>query len=221
MTNAKVGRPYNAPRREEQAAATRDAIITAASTLFAKNGYAATTMAAIAAQARVTPKSVYALADKPQLLLLAVDRAIAGDDAPVAVADRPQMRAIQAARDLREQARLIALLGAPTLLRLYPIYRAFEQAAATDPALHQAWREYQRRRRTDVRHLVGTIADAGGLRPGLSVEHATDTLWALITWHAVALLVEERGWGIPQLTRWLEDTYLALLGPTPEPDPRT
>lgn len=211
MTVAK-GRPYNAPRRAEQAAATRDAIISAASKLFAEQGYAATTMAAIAAQARVTPKSVYTLAEKPQLLLLAVDRAIVGDGEPVALADRPEMRALLAARDPREQARIAARLGAPALLRLYPIYRAFEQAAATDPGLRDTWRDYQRRRRTDVLRVVRAVADAGGLRSGLSVERATDTLWALVSWHPVALLVEERGWNQAQLTSWLEDVFVALLG---------
>jgi AcrR family transcriptional regulator len=212
MTVAKERRPYHAPRRAEQAAATRDAIISAASALFAERGYAATTMAAIAERARVTPKSVYALAEKPQLLLLAVDRAIVGDDEPVALADRPGMRALLTARDPRAQVRLAARLGAPVLLRLYPIYRAFEQAAATDPTLREAWRDYQRRRRDDVHRVVRALADTGGLRPGLSVERATDTLWALVGWHPVALLVEERGWGRTQLTRWLEDVFVALVG---------
>ena len=56
MTVAKEKRnpsPYNAPRRAEQAAATRSAIIDAAGRLFAERGYAGTTMAAIAAEARV------------------------------------------------------------------------------------------------------------------------------------------------------------------------
>jgi AcrR family transcriptional regulator len=207
------GRPYHAPRRAEQAAATRDAIISAASKLFAEHGYAATTMAAIAAEARVTPKSVYTLAEKPQLLLLAVDRAIVGDDEPVALADRPQIQALLAARDPQAQARLAARFAAPALLRLYPIYRAFEQAAPTQPELRHTWRDYQRRRRTDVHMFIRTVADAGGLRPGLSVERATDTLWALISWHPVALLVEERGWDQSQLTHWLEDIFVALLGP--------
>ena len=214
MTVSKERRPYHAPRRAEQAAATRDAIISAALRLFAGHGYAATTMAMIAAEARVTPKSVYSLAEKPQLLLLAVDRAIVGDDEPVALADRPEMRAILAAGDPQALARLAARLGARMLLRLYPIYRAFEQAAGTDPALREAWRDYQHRRRTDTRKVVRAVADLGGLRSGLSVERATDTLWALVGWHPVALLVEERGWGEAQLTRWLEDTFVALLGVT-------
>ena len=214
MTEANKARRYHAPRRVEQAAATRDAIITAASTLFARDGYAATTVAAIAAEARVTPKSVYALADKPQLLLLAVDRAIVGDDEPIALIERPEMREVLAAPDLRSQARLVAQLSVPTLKRLYPITRAFENAAASDPTLREAWRESQRARRTDVRKIVKAIDDAGGLREGLSVDRATDTLWALLGWHPFALLVEERGWSDNQLTRWFEEVYVALLGPS-------
>jgi AcrR family transcriptional regulator len=219
MTVAKSERSYHAPRRAEQAAATRAAIISAASRLFAEQGYAATTMAAIAAEARVTPKSVYALAEKPQLLLLAMDRAIVGDDEPVALIDRPEMQAMLTAGDPRQQARLAARLGAPGLLRLYPIYRAFEQGAATDAVLREAWRDYQNQRRIDVEKVVRAVAGAGGLRAGLSVDRATDTLWALLSWHPVALLVEERGWDEAQIAGWLEDVFVALLGPGPSPAP--
>jgi AcrR family transcriptional regulator len=206
-----VKRPYHAPRRAEQAAATREAIITAASTLFAQLGYAATTVAAIAAEARVTPKSVYALADKPKLLLLAVDRAIVGDDEPVALLQRPEAQALLAERDPAVQARLAGRIGADTLIRLYPLYRAFEQAAAAEPELCEHWREYQRRRRADIRLIVKAIAGAGNLRAGLTVDAATDTLWALLTWSPIALLVEERGWSRARIARWIEELFVSLL----------
>ena len=199
---------YHSPRRTEQAAATRTAIIEAAARLFAERGYAATTMAAIAGEARVAVKSVYTLADKARLMLLAVDRAIAGDDEPVAMADRPRVRAIVAATDPAEQTRAAARLGAETLLRLYPIYRAFEQAAAIDAELRAHWQEYQTRRYADTTRIVAALP---ALRPGLTRERATETIWALVTWHPVALLVEERGWTAEQLTEWLEDLFTTLL----------
>ena len=55
----KPKRPYESPRRREQAAATRLEILEAAQRLFERDGYAATTMAAVAAEARVALKTVY------------------------------------------------------------------------------------------------------------------------------------------------------------------
>jgi AcrR family transcriptional regulator len=204
-------RRYEAPRREEQAAATRTAIVEAAARLFAERGYEATTMSAIASAARVAPKTVYTLGDKARLLRLALDRAIAGDDDPVPLADRPALQAVFTAGSGQEAARSAAAAGAPMLLRLYPLYRAFEQAAATDPQIAEQWREYQDRRREDVREVVSAVQQIAPLRPGLDTEQAIDTLWALVGWHPVALLVEHRGWGRGDVQRWLEDVFTALL----------
>jgi AcrR family transcriptional regulator len=182
MTASIRARGYHAPRRAAQAAATRTAIVAAAERLFARHGYAATTVAAIAEEAGVTPKSVYALADKPGLLLLAVER---GAGEPEEVVD--------------------------ALLRRYPVQRAFEEGAAAEPVLREAWRREERRRRADLKRLVRAAADAGRLRPGLTVGRATDTLWALVTWHTVALLVEQRAWSRAKLAEWLDQLMEVLL----------
>ena len=201
MSTRKSG-SYHSPRRAEQAAATRAAIIAAAGRLFAEQGYAATTMAAIAAEARVTAKSVFTVADKAQLMLLAVDEAIVGDGEPIPVAERPAFRALRTADDPAKQIRLAARYGAAALIRLYPIYRAFEQATAAEPALKEHWRHYQRRRRTDLNQLAEAMH---------APEGAVDTVWALLTWHPVALLVEERGWTESQVAQWLADLLTKLL----------
>lgn len=211
-------RKYDAPRRVEQANATRAAIIDAAAQLFADRGYGATTVAAIAAQAQVSPKSVYALGDKARLLTLALDRAIVGDDEEVPLIDRPMAQDVLGAPTAKAAVQLGAAMGAPLLLRLYPLYRAFEQAAGTDPQVAVLWKEYQERRRQDVLRIVLTVGRASGLRPGLDTEHATDVIWALIGWHPVALLVEERGWAPEQIQQWIEDLLMMiLLGADPEP----
>ncbi|MGI5241591.1 helix-turn-helix domain-containing protein [Dactylosporangium sp. CA-139066] len=182
MTASKRSREYHAPRRVAQAAATRAAIETAAGRLFARHGYAATTVAAIAEEAGVTPKSVYAVADKPGLLLLALERAEPGGGDLV---------------DL--------------LLRLYPLLRAFEEAAAAEPAVREQWRGHERRRRAELKRLVRDRAEAGQLRPGLPVGRATDMLWALLTWHTVALLVDERGWSRAKVRERLEQLIGTVL----------
>jgi hypothetical protein len=177
-------------------------------------------MAAIATEARVAAKSVYSLGDKATLLTLALDRAIAGDDEPVPLADRPGLHEVLTAVNGAEMARLGARLGAPMLVRLYPLYRAFEQAAGADPELASRWRDYQERRRLDVRRVVEAVERVAPLRAGLDIDRATDTLWALIGWHPVALLVEQRGWGLQEIQPWIEDLFVAiLLGDVQEGEP--
>src|SRR5215213_1900278 len=79
-------RPF-ARAREQQAMATRLAILDAAQALFERDGYAATTIDAVAAGASVSVKTVYlAFVNKPGVLRAVWDRALKGDtdDAPVA-----------------------------------------------------------------------------------------------------------------------------------------
>ena len=60
---------YNSPRRQQAAAATREAIIEAAQELFACQGYARTTVAQVAEAAQVAANTVYtSVGGKPQLL---------------------------------------------------------------------------------------------------------------------------------------------------------
>ena len=58
-----MARPYESPLRREQAAATRRQILQAAQRLFERQGYAATTIAQIAAEAGVSVKTVYVAFD--------------------------------------------------------------------------------------------------------------------------------------------------------------
>ena len=60
---------YHSPRRQQAAAATREAIIEAAQELFATQGYGCTTVAQIAEAAQVAANTVYtSVGGKPQLL---------------------------------------------------------------------------------------------------------------------------------------------------------
>jgi len=82
-------RSYESPRRDDQARATRRAIVSAATQLFLERGYAGTTMEAIAAAANVSRKTVFtAGGSKFTLLKDAFDWSLVGDDEPVAMADR-------------------------------------------------------------------------------------------------------------------------------------
>ena len=69
MDPVKPKRRYDSPRRAEQARQTRAAVVEAARRLFLRDGFAATTIAAIAAQAQVSVETIYkAFGGKPGLV---------------------------------------------------------------------------------------------------------------------------------------------------------
>ena len=100
-------RRYASQVRDEQARRTRRAIVTAAHDLFLGQGYAATTIDGIAEAAHVSRRTVFnSVGGKAALLKLAFDWAIVGDDEPVALADRPGVKAIVAEPDPRQALRV-------------------------------------------------------------------------------------------------------------------
>src|SRR5215467_15197503 len=96
------GRRYVSEVRDEQARRTRRTIVTAARELFLTQGYAATTIDAIAEAAHVSRKTVFnAVGGKAVLLKLALDWALVGDDEPVPMAERPDVIEEQGMSDPR------------------------------------------------------------------------------------------------------------------------
>src|SRR3989442_13552306 len=90
VERVKTKRRYESPLRRAQAAATRREILEAAQRLFEQRGYAATTMAAIAAEANVALKTVYVTFDsKSGVLRRLWNLLLPGDEGDTPVADRP------------------------------------------------------------------------------------------------------------------------------------
>jgi len=127
-------RRYVSEVRDEQARRTRRAIVTAARELFLGQGYAATTIDAIAAAAHVSRRTVFnAVGGKTVLLKLALEWAIVGDDEPVPLADRPAIKAIQAERDPRRALALWVDMVVDIAARVAPIGAVLYAAADGDP----------------------------------------------------------------------------------------
>src|SRR6266536_157975 len=105
----KSKRRYDSRRRREQAAGTRRDILEAAQRLFERRGYAATTMAAIAAEAGVALKTVYlAFETKSGLLRALWHLLLRGDEADAPVAERGWYREVLEEPDPERQLRLTA-----------------------------------------------------------------------------------------------------------------
>ena len=103
----KATRRYDSTRRREQAAATRLEILEAAQRLFERDGYVATTMAAVAAEAGVALKTVYlGFETKAGLLRALWHLRLRGDEADVPIAERQWYRDVIAEPDPERQLRL-------------------------------------------------------------------------------------------------------------------
>src|SRR5215217_8678438 len=90
-------RRYESPHRRQQAAATRLHILQAAQRLFEQQGYVATTMAAIAAEAGVALKTVYlAFQTKSGVVRVLWNLHLRGDQGEVPVAERSWYREVLA-----------------------------------------------------------------------------------------------------------------------------
>ena len=84
MSSGTRRRRYDSPRRREQAAATRQAVVGAARQLFERDGYPATSIETVATAAQVTPRTIYlAFETKAGLLRAVWNSALRGDvDSP-------------------------------------------------------------------------------------------------------------------------------------------
>src|SRR2546423_6582144 len=98
---------YQSPHRRAQAAATRQAILEAAQRLFERDGYAATSMAAIAAEAGVSLKTVYIGVETKSGLLRALwHLLLRGDEEGAPGGERQWDRDVLPEPDPQEQLRL-------------------------------------------------------------------------------------------------------------------
>ncbi len=148
-------RTYRSPRREEQAAATRQAVLRRRSGPVHAAGYAATTVADIARDAGVSVDTVYAsVGRKPELLLAVHDMALAGGDAPVAAADRDYVAAMRQAPTAAAKLDVYARALAARLPQVVPLGEAMQRAAEDDAACRAVWEGLQARRLANMRRLA-------------------------------------------------------------------
>lgn len=205
-------RPYNTAHRRTAAERTRRAILDAASSLFIECGYAATTMADLAARAGVALDTVYAVVGrKSTLFRLLIETAISGSAAPVPAEERDYVVAIRAEAVARRKLELYAQAMRAIHGRLAPLLRVLQAAAAADPELRAVWTEIADRRARNMRLFVTDLDATGSLRENISCDEAADVIWATSSPELYMLLVHERGWDPDRYARWLADAWGRVL----------
>jgi len=144
-------RRYDSPRRAAQARQTRAAVIDAAQQLFLRNGFAATTIAAIAARAQVSAETIYkTFGGKPGLVRAICEHALTGEGPVPAETRSDDLQMTEP--DPRNIIRGWGTLTAEVAPRVSPILLLLRAAAATDPEMAglRAELDASRLRRTEV-----------------------------------------------------------------------
>ncbi len=186
----------------------------AANDLFVAKGYTATSLAEVAAAAGVARPTVFAaFGSKAALLHDVLDEALAGDDAPVPVAQRPWFEPVWTAQSpaavLDAYADVCVLIAG----RAARLFEAVRRAADDSPDAAQLWQTLQDSRRAGAVMVLEHAVTVGSLAPGLSLEQGTDILWVLNDPAHYSTLVIDRGWAVDDFRRWLARTMRqALLG---------
>jgi AcrR family transcriptional regulator len=203
-------RTYSSPRRQADAARTRTAIVDAAATLFARSGYPATTMKAIAEEAGVSVQSVHLAGSKAALLIAAFERTFAGDEGDHSLAERPVMAEIMARAELDD-----ALAGwldyvTDANRRTAGISRAMVVAADIDPLAADAVADLDARRRRDLGLAAQWVVSRGLLDPA-DVDAAADELNYLVGPETYDFLVRRSAWKEAAYRAWLEENVRSAL----------
>ena len=215
MTEPVKTRRYDSPVRREQARQTRAAVVQAAQRRFLADGYASTTLAAVARDAGVSVDTVYAVFGSKRGLLAAVmDVNVGGDDKPLAVLDRELPQRMRAESDQRRQISLFATGMAGELERMRPLDDVLRSAAAADPDVAAARHEQNDvQRHAAMATVIGWVRARGQLRSGLDDAAAADVVWTLTSPEVHHMLLTTRGWTRSQYETWLRETLERALLP--------
>jgi AcrR family transcriptional regulator len=205
-------RTYRSSARAESARQTRRRIVEAAGEMFEANGYAGTTIDAVAAASGVSRRTVFlSVGSKVELLKTAWDWAVVGDDEPVAVLDRPAVVAMREVSDpavlVRHWVRQVLTIGG----RVAALAEVLARAVDVDAEAAALQERIDLERRTGVEQFVRHLESVAGLRSGLSVAEAVDMCWILMSPLLQQRLLVDRGWTRDALEDWLLRLVTASL----------
>jgi AcrR family transcriptional regulator len=205
-------RTYRSAVREERARANRVAILTAAYRRFLDDGYAATSIARIADEASVSEDLVYKLfTTKRGLLVEVLNFAVTGQADSPRVLDQEGPQRVRAEPDQHKKLVMFAADIADRIARARPVDDVMRSAGEVDAEMAAKYASMHRTRLRNITQFVGWLAEAGPLRPGLSVAQAAETTWLLCSPTTHKQLTEQLGWDQARYAAWLHATLAAVL----------
>ncbi|GAA1867757.1 TetR family transcriptional regulator [Pseudonocardia ailaonensis] len=200
---------YDNSGRAAAAKANRTRVLAAARAAFLESGWAGTTIRGVAEGAGVSQETVYKTFGNKAALLKAVhDVAMAGDDEPVSVADRPAAQRVRAATTPEEGAAAYAAMAREISERAGPLMRVMLASRGGDADLEAYAATLDEQRLVGTTIHLGHWAERGWLRTDAT--RARDIVWMLIS-PAVHEMTVARGWSGDDYEAWLAETLRATI----------
>jgi AcrR family transcriptional regulator len=201
---------------------TRGRIEEAAALLFARDGYTATTMQAIATEAGVHVQTIYlAYGTKPALLAACALRLVAGEEDPdTSPGERRWAREVAAADD--PHAKLVRYVQqiadvAPRITRLLDVLRA---TAPAEPNVATFLERMEHGRREGALQLLGRGTPPGTWRAGLTPDRVADITFAIASPDTIRALTDRCGWSLSEAQELIVRTLERELLDRPRPSTR-
>lgn len=208
----KKRRSYDASRRRQQAEATRERLLDAARRLFAEQGYAETTIEAIATASGVALPTVYAaFKSKRGVLSALIGRLASGEPSGPPLLQTARAREVLAQTDPRRTLELFVTHLSQVQERVIPMYEVMKSAARSESDIAQLLGRTQAGRFANVEAVPARLAEIGALRQKLSVDDASWTIWALASPEVRQMLETFAGWSPDRYRAWLFETLAAVL----------
>jgi len=206
-------RAYDNSSRAEAALNTRRRIIEAAGEMLLRDGYHAMSVSGLAANAGVSAQTVYnAVGGKAAVVKAVYDVLLVGDDAPVAMQDRPEFRAMSTAPDREGFVRAYAALCATIYERVGPLLGVLlAQGAGGDTGLQEFVATIDRERRAGNTNALNALEAAHGLPPQLDRERFIDIVWTVTSPEIYDRFVRRCGWTHAMYAAWLAEAVVAIF----------
>jgi AcrR family transcriptional regulator len=198
-------------RQQIAAEQTQRTIVETAARLFADQGYHSTSIGTIAAAAGVAVQTIYnSVGSKRDVLSRVLDFAATGEGAPVPAVQFMREQAEQELDPRRMIAQLVEFWRG-ALPRTAPVFRMIRDAAAVDPDAAELERTRAAQRLLNYQHAARLLDERQALLPGLTVEQAAATIFAIGHPETFRTLVLDGDWNEERWAAWTQSTLEAAL----------
>ena len=201
-------RRYDTTRRRAAAEERRARVVEVAADMFARQGWHATTISGVAAEAEVSPELVsQAFGGKPGLMMAAFRHATLGTPGTLPEA----FAALHLEREPDPEVRLDRFVGfaCATLERMAPLVSVLALGADQDEELRGLMTA------AELRHAETARAALRVLATGPVPDDAVDEIYALTRAEVYLALVHQRGWSRDRYAAWLRRALRAALTRAP------